>query len=306
MNAKKIASCSGDAISSLPDEILDLILSLLPIRLAASTSILSKIWKNLFPLMIASQHHVKFYESDFLYPNEANKSNGQQNFRAFVDSTLSRNRNPIKKFTLKCQDDVDHFKAHTNQWIKNALERGVSDLNLRFTMPLINKLEKLRKCLLPDIFFTSKTLVKLTLGTGICVGCNPNIDFCLPVLKSLFLYTVWFVEIDFSDFVIRQCPVLEELYIQHSYIKHQWWEGHNLICHPNVKRIKIHYDYPISKRKKMAFNTPNLVYLDYFDRLSNVEYYWANFMDSLVEARLDLVLQYECRPYEYENHFLDL
>lgn len=59
MAPKKVETGGRDLISSLPDELLSEILSLLPTKTAASTSILSKRWKNLLSLV----HNLDFDES---------------------------------------------------------------------------------------------------------------------------------------------------------------------------------------------------------------------------------------------------
>lgn len=139
-------SGSRDAANSLPDEILAKILSFLPTKRAASTSLLSKRWRTLFPLMLhlfaSDQHHLYLDDSDLLYHNEAEeegkreigKDHLRQSFKLFVDKTLS-GCNPIKKLSLKYQHGFICF-ALTDQWVRKALERGVVDLDLRLKTSL--------------------------------------------------------------------------------------------------------------------------------------------------------------------------
>ncbi|EOA18407.1 hypothetical protein CARUB_v10006950mg [Capsella rubella] len=109
--------------------------------------------------------------SDLLYP-ERHSEDASDSFRDFVDKTLSGcNNNSLEKVSLKYQDDdVLHCIGLTKRWISKALEQSLSDLDLCLTMPLMPK-RRLR--LLPDNLFISKTLVKLTLGTEICLGNSP-------------------------------------------------------------------------------------------------------------------------------------
>ncbi|XP_024014392.1 LOW QUALITY PROTEIN: putative F-box protein At5g40050 [Eutrema salsugineum] len=101
-----------DLISSLPDEILAQVLSCLPTKQAASTSILSKRWRNLFQVM-------NLLFASFYFDDSDDDVHEKDSFRHFVDNTLSNCRKPyfdiikplvyiehlnIKKLTIRYSD----------------------------------------------------------------------------------------------------------------------------------------------------------------------------------------------------------
>ncbi|KAH0862318.1 hypothetical protein HID58_079529 [Brassica napus] len=136
---------------NLPDEILGKILSLVPTKVAASTSVLSKRWRNLLGLIDS----LCFEE-----PEEA--ASGSHRFFDFVDKTFALlSESPIiKKLSLSHipTSGRDDDYSRVNRWIWTALERGLSELHLHAT-------PRCHGVYLSRELFTSNTLVKLTHGT---------------------------------------------------------------------------------------------------------------------------------------------
>ncbi|KAF3590446.1 hypothetical protein DY000_02020630 [Brassica cretica] len=258
-----------DAISWLPDEVLGKILSLLPTKLAASTSVLAKKWRHVFRLV----HNLDFDDSVLLQPEEWPVI--RESFRHFVDRTLALQcGSPISKFSLKLHIHESREMAYLSAWICNALERGVLEMSLSFK-------RKYKTLFLPSELLTSKTLVKLTLGTQIYLD-KFEPDAYLPALKSLVIDSIVFDGDDLCDVLLRGCPVLEELYVRHENC-----EGTPFcICSSTIKKLSVYYDFELL-RGGMSFDTPSLVSLNYRDYA--LEEYTDVNLASLVEARLDIL-----------------
>ncbi|KAF3495939.1 hypothetical protein DY000_02056686 [Brassica cretica] len=221
MDSNKLGIGSRDAISCLPQEVLGEILSLLPTKLAASTSLLSKKWRHVFRLV----HTLDFDDIDFLQP-ELGKEEWpviRESFRHFVDRTLALQRgSSINKFSLTYQVTNNSDAVYMRRWICNVVERCVLEVDLR-VMPGRNWawLDPLDvddvhgKCLLPCHLFRSKTLVKLSLGTNTYIGKLPP-DVSLPALKSLSIDSIVFAYKDLCDVLLPGCPMLDELTVRHE------------------------------------------------------------------------------------------
>lgn len=153
-----------DRISSLPDGVISHILSFLPLKKAALTSVLAKRWRILF----AFSPNLDLVDD---------KDENRQSFVDFVDRVLAVSGNsPIKKFTLRCREGFE--PAHINRWIRDVLNRGVLDLDLRLFVHGYS---------LPFEVFTCKTVVNLTLSV-VRIDVLPEYVF-LPALKTFFLYS---------------------------------------------------------------------------------------------------------------------
>ncbi|KAL0710694.1 hypothetical protein Bca4012_017672 [Brassica carinata] len=109
-----------DSISKLPDEILGKILSIVPTKVAASTSVLSKRWRNLMVLV----DNICFDESMVVYPNKEEETRGSHLFSDFVEKQFSllRNSHIIKKLSLShATRDCTNYEYY--RWIWTVMER---------------------------------------------------------------------------------------------------------------------------------------------------------------------------------------
>ncbi|CAL9224620.1 unnamed protein product [Arabidopsis halleri] len=271
MATKKVKTSSRDSISTLPDEVLGQILSLLPTKLAASTTVLSKRWRNLFPLV----HNLDFDPFMVIYPNRTKPATGRSSYLDFIEDTLILLRDsPIKKFSLnwnslKC---VNHIIYH-------VLKRGVLELHLSSSV--------CQQCLLPEFF--SKTLVKLTLSNGCYYQTKlPPGGVLFPSLKTLSLSLAFFpanAPVDLYECLLSG-PLLEEFNICDDHPHRAGWVKQ--VSGSSIRRMSIFYrSHNIKDHSCFVIKTPNLVYLDYSRYVA--EDYVVQF-DSLVEASLDLRL----------------
>uniref|UniRef100_A0A1J3IKV5 F-box/LRR-repeat protein n=1 Tax=Noccaea caerulescens TaxID=107243 RepID=A0A1J3IKV5_NOCCA len=257
---------SRDIINGLPDPLISHILSFLPTKEAASSSVLSKRWRFLF----ASVTNLDF------------KSNGDDDvastsFMDFVERVLAlQGSAPINRFSLDCSDypDVDRVTS----WILNVLKRGVSDFDL-----------SLSEYPLPPEIFVSKTLVKLKLGPGNDLTLGEDVeDVFLPMLKTLDIDSVVFEEegVGFAK-LLSGCPVLGELALMN--IGWENWKSCSVSV-TTLKRLTFSCDDDDSdfdeNPNSVSIDTPNLEYLEYSDTIAD-KYPKVNF-DSLVEAHIGL------------------
>ncbi|ESQ44168.1 hypothetical protein EUTSA_v10005904mg [Eutrema salsugineum] len=268
---------SRDVISGLPEALICHILSFLTTKEAASTSVLSSKWRYLF----ASVPNLNFDDSVYLDPRIQRRVHQQglnvsPSFMDFVDRVLALQGNShVHKFSLKIQagnDPVDPTRIF--RWILSVLARGVSDLDLCIDLGT--------KSLLPSEVFKSETLVRLKLD----IGCGPYVDVgdvYLPKLKALHL------ECSFENRecgltkLLSGCLMLEDLVLHTT----NWFSlGFTSVSVTTLKRLTYSWELRDYNPESVSFDTPNLVYLEFTDTISEV-YPKVNF-ESLVEARIYL------------------
>ncbi|CAA7022854.1 unnamed protein product [Microthlaspi erraticum] len=252
-----------DSISNLPDEVLGKILSLLPTKLVVSTWVLSKRWRNVFPLVDTFDHR-------------PTTTPGGPSFVSFISKHIFlKPSTHIKKFSLTCQPG-----EHSNCLIQTVLERGCLELHVQCNLTHS----------LGIIVFERNTLVKLTLSDGLHL-CNHKQNFDVrvdldrapyfPSLRSLSLGAVS-VGADLFKLLIWHCPVLEELFIRDDDADLSTWQG--FVSSESLKRLVVSVvNLP---NDDVWLFAPALVFLDYSSCVPC--YFGEVVLDSLVEARLDV------------------
>ncbi|XP_024182883.1 putative F-box protein At3g58860 isoform X2 [Rosa chinensis] len=203
LRKRKKKDVADDMVSGLPDEILVSILSLLPLKEAQATSILSRRWQYLW----AYSTNLNFDgEKNLMRLNELKGEACELEMCRYVnwvDSVLKQHRAlNIERFRV-------FFKLGPriciDEWIQFAMRKGVQVLELDFSAYI-------RYLLIGKYRFSNK-LLGISETSGLKSLCSEYIGFkCLKVfdLKSVD------VDQEVLEYFISNCPVLERLVVYGS------------------------------------------------------------------------------------------
>ncbi|XP_058771814.1 FBD-associated F-box protein At5g56370-like [Vicia villosa] len=194
---------SVDTVSSLPDEILCSILSLLPTKESVATTLLSKRWTHLCH-RVPDLHFTDITESniDSLYSFLLSRDTADSNYISIFNLDIQFSHSFDFHSITKCVD----FVVQTR-------------LRLKFLrLHLHHECNKVLRPQLPFTIFTCKTLTSLSLYWFHTDGYSFSSNTCqLPLLKILRLELINFVKIrDFMLFLAGS-PILEDLTAFHIY-----------------------------------------------------------------------------------------
>ncbi|KAI3836747.1 hypothetical protein MKW92_023711 [Papaver armeniacum] len=282
-----------DRISELPEHLIHHILSFLPIKSIASTTLLSKEWNNLWlslPILDFTRWRSPTYENQTEQDSDCDTdldSNTKQDeyqvikdsppvdidlpetnrFMEFLDKVIFSDKlNDINKFRLET-DSMYFDQDRTKEWINSIVSRNIEKLVLyiKCSGPRVVPLEL--------FYCESLTILDLRFQNKQVLDQSPLSKISFPRLKRLRLSF-------FSN-----CPVLEVLDMSNVS-----WKGLDVIFFalPRLKYFNVWiwgFGKECNENVKVKFDTPNLLSLTWFDHLPE-EFIVVDSFPCLVEACL--------------------
>ncbi|KAK7281283.1 hypothetical protein RIF29_09116 [Crotalaria pallida] len=246
-----------DLISNLPKHILHDILSRMPEKDAARTSILSKSWKDTCStspvLVFVGPRYGIMNKTEEKMEDLIRKRN---NFLNYVDSTLQRFHDQglaIKQFKICLNFSDPHtLSPRIDYWMELSSESGVGVLHLTLFRPMLCQGEKY--CLPPNIL-ASKSLVKLILYGCFTVDkafVNHPIKF--RSLQVLSLSYVYVGEDQIIQNIISSCPMIENMTLKYC-------SGLKFVSIHSLPKLKVADFRGI---QDVFVDAPSLEYFHYF------------------------------------------
>ncbi|TYG47566.1 hypothetical protein ES288_D11G349400v1 [Gossypium darwinii] len=236
-------------ISALPDDILLTILSLLTLKQAVATSILSSRWRYLW----TSLHTLNFRYEDILHRNDDDTDNEwgckiyeadyMERFMQVVNQVLRSHKAPkLHEFGIHYQLDASRGDL-IDIWVAFAIAFKVSKLELNFSTNQV------------PIWRNEPYLVQLNRVFSVCAP-PLNVDNGFECLRELILKSVDLTDEQFET-ILSSCTFLEFLHVLYSSrlvnVKHA-------VPHMKLKSLEM---YRCFQLKKLEIFAPNLVSFKY-------------------------------------------
>ncbi|CAH2074373.1 unnamed protein product [Thlaspi arvense] len=196
-----------DFISSLPDAILQQILSCFPTKIAIRTSVLSKRWKHVWretPRLSFDCHRADHLSS--------------------IKKTLSSySALKLTSFDVSIGDDIS--ETQFDEWIEFAMSRNAENLSLECSRDDYR---------VPDFFYHNSSVKQLSVTLRYYTDMNPKCSVSWPSLRSLSLTRCCLSDGSLAS-ILSGCPTLETLILNLCEEPHHL----DLSNSPNLKRLEI-------------------------------------------------------------------
>ncbi|CAN8248273.1 unnamed protein product [Cochlearia groenlandica] len=199
------------SLSSLPDVLLIMIISLLSFKECIQTSILSKRWRYL----CQETKNMSFKEGEYLDHSVSNNRARRNSFIRYITKWVSRfNDKYIESFEI-CFSRPMRFEEEIESFIEFAVSRKVKKLSLDFSNPAWNTLHDALSCdiavYLPSSFYQLDTIEELKLYS---CGFDP-MKFPMSGLPRKF--SVGWISIPNIEALITTTSLLESLSISYCW-----------------------------------------------------------------------------------------
>ncbi|WCJ37199.1 F-box family protein [Euphorbia peplus] len=251
-----------DMFDRLPSSLLVAIISYLPFKEAARTSILSKQWHSLW----RETTNLEFNDTFFVnhQDSQENQRIQRHHFVEFVQQLLQKYpQKPIKRFIMSCSKP-DDFLTQIENFVIFAVSRNVRELELDFSDPNwsendVNVYETVFD--LPLQAYQNRGIESLKLFM-----CKFDANFAFTnfgVLKNVSLGWIG-IRMSSVEKLLLSCPLLESLSL-----KKCWGLEHFQICIPDLRLKNLVIDKCNFIQDYVYIEGPKLKYLKYSGRIGN-------------------------------------
>ncbi|ESQ42985.1 hypothetical protein EUTSA_v10015307mg [Eutrema salsugineum] len=281
MDTKRVSGSQPDMLSSLPDVLLILIISLLPFNEGIRTSVLSKRWKNL----CYEIKNIAFKEPNYI--NNVGRILFVRSMRLWV----ARFQGIIESFEISLSNPVG-FVADIEYLIDFAVSRQVKKLILDFSNPSLRT--TLDASLLQVVFELPASVYRLRTLESLCIsacGFDPSRFTNPELLRSL---SISWISLKQVESLLPKCPLLESLSIKHC------WDLDIMMIAGQIRELVfVNCDFPLMS---CSFDLPNIEIFKYTGYMICLHFRSVNTMMKEVYLNFDEEKELDTDPFAIFLH----